>query len=88
MIDDVPCRVSAELRAYQSEQNDLVPEAFDEYDDQHMRVAAPYHTSEIQGLLLARREWKYMNLHQRSEQMESLLNALYKACRDQWRDER
>lgn len=67
----------------------MYAEAFDEYDEVHMRTVAPHGlTSEIQGLLLARREWQYMNLHQRSEQMESLLNALYKACRDQWRDER
>lgn len=68
---------------------DVFPEAFDEYDEVHMRTVAPHGlASEIQGLLLARREWRYMNLQQRSEQMESLLDALYKACRDQWRDER
>jgi hypothetical protein len=82
-----PCRVSADLRYYQSEQNDLVPEAFDEYDAEHVSQIAPHGlASEIQGLLLARREWKYMNLHQRSEQMESLLDALYKASQDVWRD--
>jgi hypothetical protein len=67
---------------------DLLPEAFDEYDERHVSHIAPNGlASEILGLLLLRREWDYLNLHQRSEQAESLMNSLYKACRDKWRED-
>ena len=68
--------------------DELLPEAFDEYDDKHMLNVAPHGLAcEIQGLLLARRGWQYMNLHQRSEQMESLLDALYKACKEKYAED-
>ena len=68
--------------------DDLLPEAFDEYDDKHMMNVAPHGlASEIQGFLLLRREWNSLNLHQRSEQAESLMNSLYGACRDKWMED-
>lgn len=68
--------------------DDLQPQAFDEYNADHIEHVAPHSLgSQIQGLLLARREWHMMNLQQRSEQMESLLDSLYLACRDKWRDD-
>jgi hypothetical protein len=67
--------------------DELLPEAFDEYDDKHMVSVAPHGlASEIQGFLLLRREWETLNLHQRSEQCESLMNSLYKACLEKYRD--
>jgi len=64
------------------------PEAFDEYDERHMQNVAPHGlASEIQGFLLLRREWHHLNLHQRSEQVESLMDSLYKACRDKYRED-
>ena len=68
--------------------DELLPEAFDEYDDKHMTSVAPHGlASEIQGFLLLRREWRSLNLHQRSEQAESLMDSLYKACRDKYRED-
>ena len=68
--------------------DELLPEAFDEYNEEHVHSVAPHGlTSEVQGFLLLRREWDYLNLHQRSEQAESLMNSLYTACRDKWRED-
>lgn len=67
--------------------DELLPEAFDEYSAEHMTAVAPDGlASDIQGILLLRREWNYLNLHQRSEQAEQVMNNLFKACRDKWRE--
>jgi hypothetical protein len=75
------------MRAWNAE-CELLPEAFDEYSDEHMTHILPNGlASEIQGLLLLRREWDHLNLHQRSEQCESLMDSLYRACRDKYMED-
>lgn len=68
--------------------DELLPEAFDEYDDKHMMNVAPHGlVTPIQGFLLLRREWGNLNLHQRSEQVESLMDDLYKQCREKYQED-
>ena len=68
--------------------DELLPEAFDEYSDEHMMKVAPHGlATPLQGLLLLRREWNNLNLHQRSEQVESLLDDLYKQSRDKYQED-
>ena len=67
-MDRVPCRVSADLRKYQREQNALelnAPE-FDEFDDQQVKDACGALAGPVQGLLTA-----YAQMVTRGEMTES-----------------
>jgi hypothetical protein len=96
IYDDVPCRVSADLRLYQSEQNKLgeQPE-FDEHDEDMLhdivgnaRLAKP-----VQALLLLLAQFKAYKRtfgvdNDRFAQMVlPELELLRKACEEEWRDQ-
>ena len=49
-ITDAPCRVSAELRKYQREQDQYVPEEFDWCNESHMKAIFGDHPALIKAI--------------------------------------
>lgn len=93
MTDRIPCRVMGDLARHEADLRDAVNDAFDEYDEMHVRAVVPYELAPaIQQLLLTRSQ---INMTEGSfgadpaavtKAIKEDLDRLYRACVDRWRD--
>lgn len=81
MSDNLPCRVMVDLALHESGLRDRAPEAFDEFNEMHMRAVAPYDLAmPLQQVLM----WR--GLEHLPQELRDDLNKLYRACVERWRD--
>jgi hypothetical protein len=81
---DFPCRVSADLDAYESGHS--YPDRFDPYLQEHVDAVAPYHFRRAVAELLLLREQLELLDPKTQEAAREGLDLLYRACVDQWND--
>lgn len=89
---DVPCRVSADLRAYLAEQ-DMEPEEFNEYEESHVRevvdgplVKPVMNLLSLRNQILAAERLGGLNESLALKWVREELDSLYQACRERYRD--
>lgn len=75
---EAPCRVSADLRRHQREQDQFVEQRFDEFQTEHVAaVVPPELVAPIQALLIARTQVT-------DEPLRAALDRLHEHCADLW----
>lgn len=90
----LPCRVSADLRQHQAEQDHAEPsDRFDEYLEEHVAAVVPYElVKPVMELLQAKRA---IEIAERAGEFDKAamldvvkadLDALYLACVSRWQD--
>lgn len=85
---DLPCRVSADLRAYQTEQSKLEPARFDPFDDDQLQDVVGKHLAPIISQMFLSAELE--NLYGSGKSLDhflSLVADLRKAVKQKWEDE-
>lgn len=94
--NDIPCRVSADIRKYHSDLNHAEPVAFNEYDDVMMRdIVGDHLRKPIQDLLITQSQIRAIrgsfgddsvNKEKLLESIFAELDALREACIDAYKD--
>lgn len=93
MTERIPDRVSADLARHESDLRDAANDAFDEYQEDHIKAVVPSElVKPVMDLLLARREMIMaeriggLDKARAADQIGEDLDRLRSACVSRWRD--
>jgi hypothetical protein len=91
--NDIPCRVSADIRAHHARMNHAEPESFDYFDEDHMKQILPERLRDpIQQLLSTANQISMadaiggLNKEKALEWLRQDVLKVLEGCRDQWKD--
>lgn len=92
-VDNIPCRVSADLARHEADLRDHIPEAFDDADEEHVaQVVGREIAPEVLRLLATRRSIYTAAQSFGADPAKAMawcigdLDRLYDKCRELWRN--